>query len=123
MMTNVKALLVVGIGLLGAGTAYADVVATCKAAKGVEKREPVGEATEFAPKDKVFAWCEITGGEGTSVKHVWKRDGKEEWATTLAIGSKRWVTNSRRTVKAGSYVVEILGADGTKLTEVAFTVK
>ncbi len=63
-------------------------------------------------------------GAGKTIKHVWKRDGKEEWSQELKIGdSKRWVTNSRRVVKPGSYVVEILGEDGVKLTEVAFTVK
>ena len=105
-----------------ASSAFAATVEV-KAAKGVEKHEPVGEATEFAAKDTVWVWTRITDGEGTTVKHVWKRDGKEEWSTELAVGSKKWVTNSRRVVKAGSYTVEILGGDGTKLGEVTFTVK
>ncbi|HKA89455.1 MAG TPA: DUF2914 domain-containing protein [Haliangiales bacterium] len=84
------------------GAAFAATVEV-KAAKGVEKHEPVGEATEF--------------------KHVWKLDGKEEWSTELPVRAKIWVTNSRRVVKAGSYTVEILGGDGGTLGEVSFTVK
>ena len=103
--------------------AWADLGVTAKAAKGVEKHLPVGEATEFAVKDTVWVWTEVTGGEGKKIKHVWKRDGKDEWSIELPVGSKKWVTNSRRVVKAGSYVVEIQGEDGAKLTEVAFTVK
>jgi hypothetical protein len=106
------------------GTAFADLAVTAKAAKGVEKHQPVGEASEFAVKDTVWIWTEVTDGAGKKIKEVWKRDGKEEWSTELAIGdSKKWITNSRREVKAGSYSVEILGEDGAKLTEVAFTVK
>jgi hypothetical protein len=113
---------VLGLMLLG-GSAWADVAVTAKAAKGVEKHQPVGEATEFAVKDTVYIWTEVTGGENTKIKHVWSRDGKEEWSTELAIGGKKWTTNSRRVVKAGSYTVEIDGEDGKKLGEVAFTVK
>jgi len=105
------------------GTAWADLAVTAKAAKGVEKHQPVGEASEFADKDTVWVWSEVTDGEGKKIKHVWKLDGKELWSTELAVGSKKWVTNSRRVVKPGSYTVEILGEDGTKLTDVAFTVK
>src|SRR5262249_1748813 len=91
------------IGLLLCGSAWADVGVTAKGAKGVEKRQPVGEATEFAVKDTVWIWTEVTGAPNTKIKHVWMRDGKEEWSQELAIGdSKKWVTNSRRTVKAGS---------------------
>jgi hypothetical protein len=107
-----------------AGSAWADLAVTAKAAKGIEKHQPVGEASEFTVKDTVWIWTEVTDGAGKKIKYVWKRDGKEEWSTELAIGdSKKWVTNSRRQVKAGSYTVEILGEDGAKLAEVAFTVK
>lgn len=94
-----------------------------KAAKGVEKHEPVGEATEFAVKDTVWVWTRVTDGDGTTIKHEWKRDGKEEWSTELPVRSTTWVTHSRRMVEAGSYTVEILAGDGSKLAEVAFTVK
>ena len=115
--------LILAFMLLGS-SAWADVVVTAKAAKGVEKHQPVDEATEFAVKDKVWIWTEVTGAPNTKIKHVWKRDGNEEWSQELAIGdSKKWVTNSRRTVKAGSYVVEIQDGEGKKLTEVAFSVK
>jgi hypothetical protein len=112
------------LGVLCGGSAWADAAATAKAAKGVEKHQPVGEAAEFAAKDTVWIWTEVTDAPNTKIKHVWKRDGKDEWSQELAIGdSKKWVTNSRRVVKAGSYVVEVQDTGGKKLTEVAFTVK
>jgi Protein of unknown function (DUF2914) len=122
MRTLLAALVLVGG--FGLGVADAAPSAEAKSAKGVENREPVDEGTEFAAKDTVWIWSRILDAEGTKITHVWKRDGNEEWSTKpMAIGSKKWTTNSRRVVKAGSYVVEIQAEDGTKLTEVAFTVK
>jgi len=96
--------------------------AEAKAAKGVENREPVEEGTTFAAGDKVWIWSRITGAAGTKVQHVWKRNGVYDWKATLAVNSKRWTTSSRRKVKAGSYTVDVVAADGTVLTSVAFTV-
>ena len=108
---------------LVAAPALAAPTVEVKAAKGVQKHEPVDPGDTFAVKDTVWVWTHVKDGSGTKIKHVWKRDGKEEWSTTLDIGGKDWVTNSRRVVKAGAYVVEVQAEDGTKLGEVAFTVK
>jgi len=102
-----------------AGAAAAEI----KAAKGVDKREPVDEGTSFAAGDTVFAWTRVTGANGTKVTHVWKKDGKQAWKATLRIGSNRWTTNSRRKVTAGAYTVEVVAADGTVLGSVDFTVQ
>ena len=122
MRTWIGALTFLSFLLMG-GAALAAPAAEAKSAKGVENHEPVDEASEFAAKDTVWVWSRITDAEGTKVKHVWKRDGKEEWSVALPVRSKKWTTNSRRVVKAGAYVVEILAEDGSKLTEVSFTVK
>lgn len=98
--------------------------AEIKAAKGIDKREPVDEGTTFAIGDTVYAWTRVTGAAGTKVTHVWKRDGKEVWKAYLRIGSKRWATNSRRKMtKAGSWTVDVVAEDGTALASVSFTVQ
>lgn len=102
-----------------AGSASAEV----KAGTGVEKREIVGESATFPAGTTVWVWSKITDGEG-SVKHVWKRDGQEVWTATLRVGSKKWSTQSRRTIpKAGAWEVEVQTADGAKIGTVAFTIQ
>jgi hypothetical protein len=96
--------------------------AEVKAGPGVEKHEVVGEATSFPAGTTVWIWSLVHNAEG-SVKHVWKRDGKEVWTATMRIGSKKWTTSSRRTIpKAGAWEVDVQSADGTSLGTVAFTV-
>lgn len=103
-----------------ASGAAADV----KAAKGVENREPVEPGTTFEAGTTVWAWSQVTGAQGTTVKHVWKQDGKEVWHATLKIGSNKWTTYSRRKImKAGSYSVDVVGEDGSTLGTVEFTVQ
>jgi DUF2914 family protein len=106
-----------------AAPAWAAATAEVKAAKGVEKYEPVGEGDSFADKDTVWVWSKIKDGDGTKVKHVWKKDGKEDWTAELDIKSNLWVTNSRRVVSPGAWTVEVQAEDGSKIGEVAFTVK
>ena len=97
--------------------------AEIKAGTAVENHEIVGEATEFASGSTVFVWSRITNGEG-SVKHVWKHDGKEVWTATLPVNSKRWSTQTRRTIgSAGSWEVDVQTADGASLGTIAFTIK
>ena len=104
--------------------AKSDTKATAeiKAGTGIEKFEIAGEATTFPAGTTVFVWSRVLNAEG-SIKHVWKRDGKEVWTATLPVGSKRWATQSRRTIpKAGAWEVEVQTADGASLGTVAFTV-
>jgi len=97
--------------------------AEIKAGTGVENHEVTGEAETFPSGTVVWAWSRITNGDG-NVKHVWKQDGKEIWTATLPVGSKRWATQSRRTMsKAGSYEVEVTADDGTSLGTVKFTIQ
>lgn len=101
----------------------AGVSAEVKAGTGVEKREVVGEATTFPAGTTVWVWSRVLGAEG-SVKHVWKRDGQVAWTATLNVGSKRWSTQSRRTIpKAGAWEVEVQTADGAPIGTVAFTIQ
>jgi hypothetical protein len=100
-----------------------DVSAEVKAGTGVEKRAIVGEATTFPAGTTVWVWSLVSGAEG-SVKHVWKHDGQVAWTATLNVGSKKWSTQSRRTIqKAGAWEVEVQTADGASIGTVAFTVQ
>ncbi len=72
----------------------------------------------------VFVVSVVTGANGTQVKHVWKKDGAEIWTATLNVGSDKWTTSSRRMLTAaGSYEVDVVGADGSELGKVEFTVQ
>ena len=96
--------------------------AAMKVGTGVEKRQVTGEATTFAKGTTVWAWSEISNGEGT-VKHVWKLDGKPVWTATLPVKSKKWSTQSRRTItKPGNWEVSVTSADGTELSSIGFSV-
>lgn len=103
--------------------ATAGAAAEVKAGTGVENKESVGTASEFTAGTKVWIWSRITGAANTTVQHVWKKDGAKVWAANLKIKGNKWTTASRRQLKAGSYSVEVVGADGAVLGSVAFTVK
>jgi hypothetical protein len=109
---------------LAAGHARAEdkSSAEVKAGTNVEKHEVVGEAASFPSGTTVWVWSRVVNGEG-NVKHVWKKDGKEIWTATLPVGSKRWSTQSRRTLKAGSYEVDVESPDGASLGTVQFKVE
>jgi len=103
--------------------AKSDASAEIKAGTGVDKFEVTGEAASFPSGATVFVWSRITNGDG-NIKHVWKRDGQEVWTATLPVGSKRWATQSRRTIgKAGSWEVEVQTEAGAKLGSVSFKVE
>lgn len=103
--------------------AAAAAAAEVKAGTGVENKESVGTASEFTAGTKVWIWSRITGAANTTVQHVWKKDGAKVWAANLKIKGSKWTTASRRQLKAGSYSVDVVAADGTVLGSVAFTVK
>jgi hypothetical protein len=97
--------------------------AEVKAGTGVEKHEIVGEAASFPAGTTVWVWSRVTNAEGT-IKHVWKRDGKEVWTATLPVGGKLWSTQSRRTIPAaGSWQVDVQSEAGASLGTVSFTIQ
>ncbi len=123
-------LMVAGVGAVAAqpstqpsAAATAGASAEVKAGTGVENKESVGAASEFTGPIKIWVWSRITGAAGTSVTHVWKLNGQKNWQAKLKVGSKKWTTSSRRQVKAGSWTVEVVAADGSVLGSTDFTVK
>lgn len=104
-------------------TAGAAASAEVQAAKGVDKKVPVEPGSTFSAGTKVWVWSRISGANGTTVKHVWKKDGKAVWTASLKVGSVKWTTSSRHQCKAGAWTVEVVGADGATLGSVDFTVQ
>lgn len=103
--------------------AQADPAAEAKAATKIENREPVDPGTSFKSGDTVYVWSSVTGAEGKTVQHVWKKDGKELRRAQFPVKSARWRVNSKlQYAAAGEYVVEVV-AEEQKLTEVSFKVE
>jgi len=103
--------------------ASSDGAADVKAGTGIAKRESVGTADSFAKGTKVWVWSSITGAKGEMAKHVWKRDGKQIWEKEFEVKSGRYRTWTRRKMsKAGSYTVEVTGADGGVIGSASFTI-
>src|SRR5262245_23561303 len=110
--------MIVGIamGLVGRA-AFAEPAAEAKAGKKIENREPVNPGSSFKKGDTIYVWSSLSGADGTTVQHVWKRDGKEVRRATFHVPGARWRLNSRYTgAPDGSYVVEVV-SDDKKLTE------
>lgn len=97
--------------------------AEVKAGTSVEKHEIVGEASTFPAGTTVWVWSRITNGQGT-VKHVWKLEGKEVWTGTLAVGSARWSTMTRRAIsQKGAWEVDVQTEAGASIGSVSFKVE
>jgi hypothetical protein len=98
--------------------------AEVKAGTGYQSFAVVGEATSFPAGTLVFAVSTVRGADGTTVKHVWKKDGAELWTASLRIGSSRWTTSSRRLLnQPGQYTVSVLAEDGSEIGKVDFTIQ
>jgi len=97
-------------------------------ALGVDKRAPIGASDVFdGPVDGLYAWVKVKNpGEATTIKMVWKREGKTKLTVTLPVGrSSGWKTWSKKgaSVKeGGAWTVDILDADGVLLDTLAFRV-
>ncbi len=108
-----------------AGTqALADPSVELKAAKSIVKHEAVDPQTEFAVGDTVFVWSKILGLKDKIATHVWKKDGKVVWRMDHTVKNGSYRTYSkRRSIKAGTWSVEVLDDTGKSLGELSFTVK
>jgi Protein of unknown function (DUF2914) len=95
------------------------------AATSVEEREPVGEATEFnASVEQVTCWTKVVAETvPTKIKHVWYVDNQQVFEISLDINYPSTRTWSTKTIRAGSWRVDVTDETGTVLTSVSFTVK
>lgn len=98
--------------------------AEVKAGTGYEKFAVAGEGTSFPSGTLVYVVSTVSGAQGSTIRHIWKKDGAELWTASLNIGSARWTTSSRRLLsKPGEYEVSVLSADGNEIGKVAFTIQ
>jgi hypothetical protein len=117
------ALSLAGGGVVRAEEPAPQPTAEVKAAKAVTNQEPLWEGTSFPAGEQVFIWSRISNGKGTTIQHVWKKDGNQIWVASLPVRSDSWSTNSRRYVQPGQYEVEVRSQDGAVLGSVSFTVQ
>lgn len=95
------------------------------AATSVENREAVGEGTEFeASAGKIYCWTKITvKTPPAAVKHVWYLGEQKVHEYSLELKYPATRTWSVKSIKAGSWKVEVTDAAGKVLSQVTFTVK
>lgn len=95
------------------------------AATSVENREPAGEATEFqASVGTVYCWSKVAASTvPTTIKHVWYAGDQKVFEKDLDIKYPSTRTWSAKSVKAGSWRVDVTDQAGTALVSVSFTVK
>lgn len=139
-MKTTIGMLLLGVLVLGAGVSPAErsaaaaeptapaaptaASAEVRAGTGYTKFAVAGEGTSFPAGTLVYAVSTVSGAQGTTIRHIWKKDGAELWSASLNIGSARWTTSSRRLLgKPGAYEVTVVGEDGSELGKVAFTVE
>lgn len=142
-MKTTIGMLLTGMLFLGAGVSRADsnaaaqpqaaptasatptaASADVKAGTGYERFAVAGEGTSFPAGTLVYAVSTVSGAQGTTIQHIWKKDGVEQWTASLNIGSARWTTSSRRLLsKPGTYEVSVVGADGSELGKATFTIQ
>lgn len=98
--------------------------AEVKAGTGYQSHAVVGEATSFPAGTLVFVVSTVYAADGSTIKHVWKKDGAELWTASLHIGSSRWTTSSRRVLnQPGQYTVVVLAADGSEIGKADFSIQ
>lgn len=95
------------------------------AATSVENREPVGESAEFeATVGTVYCWTKISAQSvPATIKHVWYMGDKQVFEKALDIKFPSTRTWSAKSVKSGSWRVDVTDDAGTVLSSVSFTVK
>lgn len=121
-------------GLLAAGVAAAQekpaADASLKVEKGVaatsvENHDPVGESAEFeATVGTVYCWTKISAQSvPATIKHVWYMGDKQVFEKALDIKFPSTRTWSSKSVKSGSWRVDVTDDAGKVLSSVSFTVK
>jgi hypothetical protein len=94
------------------------------AATSVENREPVGETAVF-PKEtaRVYIWTKIAAATApVKIKHVYYYEGKKVAEVELAVNSSPYRVWSNKSVRPGSWKVEVTDEAGTVLTTLEFSV-
>lgn len=121
-LTAVALLALVGVAPVSAQDVSVDIAV----ARAVVDRMPVDEGQSF-PVDvgEVWCWTRVSGAEGSTIKHVWLRDGVEMAEVPLNVGGSSWRTYSSKTIPpywSGNWRVEVRDETGNVLASQDFTV-
>lgn len=105
-------------------TAPAIKVEKILAATGVENRVPVGEAVTFGKAvERVYVWTRITAERTpVKIKHVYYFEGKKAGEIELMVNSSPYRVWSNKSVRPGSWKVEVTDEAGAVLASLEFTV-
>ncbi len=129
LCTLLCALLALGFAATQAQSARAadqDITVTkIVAAASVSNLDPVGENTEFpASVGTVSVWTKVSAKTvPTTIKHVWYFGDTKVFEQSLDIKFSSTRTWSTKSVKPGSWKVDVTDEGGTVLSSVSFTVK
>jgi hypothetical protein len=95
------------------------------AATSVDNHEPVGENQEFdASVGTVYCWTKVTATTvPATIKHVWYFGDKKVFEQSLDLKFASTRTWSSKSVKSGSWKVDVTDDAGAVLSSVSFTVK
>ena len=111
---------------VAAGVSGTEVMAA-KVGTGVTNRELDGEASTFkADVGKVFCWMKVKGEVGSKVTHAWFKGTEEMGKVELEIKypvTRTWSAKTITPEMKGDWRVDIVGADGTVLQSLKFTVE
>jgi len=106
---------------------WAADVAEIGVGTSVENRTLLEPGSEFSISDgRVFCLTRVTGAAGTTVQHVWKRNGEEVAVVSLSVGSDNWRTWSSKLLipgMEGDWSVSVLDSQGKRLGETEFRVR
>jgi hypothetical protein len=121
-LTAVALLAMVGVAPVSAQDVSVDIAV----ARTIMDRMPVDEGNSF-PVDvgEVWCWTRVSGGEGTTIKHVWLRDGVEMAEVPLNVSGNSWRTYSSKTIPpywSGDWRVEVRDEIGNVLASRDFSV-
>jgi hypothetical protein len=95
------------------------------AATSVDNHEPVGENKEFAASvGTVCIWTKITAKNvPATIKHAWYLGDKKVFEQSLDLKFASTRTWSSKSVKPGTWKVDVTDDAGAVLSSVSFTVK
>lgn len=99
-----------------------------KVATGVKDREAEGEGTSFkADVGKLYCWNKVKGPEGSKITHAWYKGdeemGKVELTLKHGTTMRTWSSKTIAPDMKGDWRVDILGADGSVLQTIKFTIE
>jgi hypothetical protein len=90
----------------------------------IDNKEISGEAAQFPETvERLYCWMKVSADQTpVTLKHVWYVDGQKEAEVPLDIKYASMRTWSSKSVRPGSWKVEVVDDKGTVLSSKEFTV-